>query len=157
MIKVNFQQLSKFISDLPSKNLFRQWIKASLAPEIKNGEICMRFVDETEMAGLNQNFRKKSGPTNILSFPPPSSQEFDPDHLGDLVVCVPVVLQEAAAQHKSIVNHFAHLTVHGVLHLQGYDHIAEEDAIVMEDLEITILKALNIPNPYLILERSNES
>ena len=157
MIKVNFQQTSKFISDLPSKNLFRQWVKASVAPEIKNGEICIRFVDEVEMASLNQDFRKKSGPTNILSFPPSSSQEFDPDHLGDLVICVPVVLQEAAAQHKSIVNHFAHLTVHGVLHLQGYDHMTEQEALIMEGLEIAILEALDIPNPYLIPERSNES
>lgn len=128
----------------PNQQTFQDWTNMTLAhvpnhiaKNIK--ELCIRIVNEEESARLNETFRHKKGPTNVLSF----------ETLGDLAICGDIVEKEAKSQHKDIEAHWAHLTVHGILHLAGYDHEKEEDAKKMEDLEIKILKKLGYGNPYL--------
>lgn len=135
----------------PSEEQFQQWVDAALAGREEDAEITIRLVDEAESTELNWQYRQKPGPTNILSFPfeEPEGIELELDLLGDLVICVPIVLQEAMQQRKQIMDHWAHMTVHGVLHLLGYDHIEDQEAEQMEALEIQILNTLNIANPYL--------
>lgn len=133
----------------PSEEQFQQWVDAALAGREEDAEITIRLVDEAESAELNQQYRHKQGPTNILSFPFEAPDGMELDLLGDLVICVPIVLQEAMQQRKQIMHHWAHITIHGVLHLLGYDHIEDSDAEQMEALEIEILNKLNIANPYL--------
>ncbi|HCT1803625.1 TPA: rRNA maturation RNase YbeY [Acinetobacter baumannii] len=116
-------------------------------------EIGIACVDLEESHQLNLQYREKDKPTNVLSFPSDIPEEvlpmLDALPLGDLVICIPVLLQEALEQKKTAQNHFAHLLVHGVLHLLGYDHeTSDEDAEEMEGLEIEILAKLNIANPY---------
>lgn len=134
--------------NLPDQADFELW--AQQAGPKAPFELSIRVVDEAESQQLNETYRQKSGPTNILSFPcevPPGV----PNHLlGDLVICAPVVVREAREQGKPEEAHWAHLVVHGVLHLRGYDHIAAEDQDEMETLEIEILAGLGYPNPYLI-------
>ena len=112
-------------------------------------ELSLRLVDEAESADLNQRYRGKAGPTNVLSFPfePPPGIK-GPRYLGDLVICVPVVAREAAEQGKAPEAHWAHLVVHGVLHLLGYDHLDEAEAQAMEALETRLLANLGFPPPY---------
>jgi probable rRNA maturation factor len=109
----------------------------------------IRLVDDQESAELNQQYRHKQGPTNILSFPFEAPDGFDTDLLGDLVICTPLIALEAQQQNKQLFDHWAHITIHGVLHLLGYDHIDDAEAEEMEALEIKILSRLNINNPYL--------
>jgi probable rRNA maturation factor len=104
----------------------------------------VRFVEEEEGQTLNRDFRSKDTPTNVLSFPYAAGTEL----AGDLVLCLPVVLREAAEQGKTSEAHFAHMVVHGMLHLQAYDHDNDEDAEVMEDEEREILAKLGYPDPY---------
>ncbi|MDD1625774.1 MAG: rRNA maturation RNase YbeY, partial [Methylococcaceae bacterium] len=104
---------------------------------------------EQESAELNEQYRHKQGPTNILSFPVEVPFGIELNLLGDLVVCAPVLEKEALEQHKALTDHWAHIIVHGVLHLLGYDHIDDKEAELMENKEITILNKLNIKNPYL--------
>ena len=108
----------------------------------------IRVVDTAESAEFNEKYRNKSGPTNVLSFPFELIPGVETDLLGDLVICGPVVVSEARAQHKTVEMHFTHLVVHGILHLFGYDHITVKQAEEMEDLEIKVLKAHGFPNPY---------
>ena len=108
----------------------------------------MRIVDEQESAELNEQYRHKSGPTNILSFPVDLPEGIELNLLGDLVICAPVLEKEALEQEKLLAHHWAHIIVHGVLHLLGYDHIDETQAELMENKEIAILNKLNINNPY---------
>ena len=128
---------------------FQQWVDMILAESDQDSEIVIRLVDEVEIAELNQQYRHKPGPTNILSFPFEAPEGVEMDLLGDLVICAPIIAKEASLQHKPIDHHWAHITVHGVLHLLGYDHIEDHDAEEMETLEINILHKLNIANPYL--------
>lgn len=132
-------------ADIPLPSQLKQWTQAAL--ENKSAEITIRVVDEPESAELNNTYRKKKGPTNVLSFPM-SSPHKNGLLLGDIIICAPIVNKEAQQQHKSPQNHWAHLTVHGILHLQGYDHIQEKEAKIMEAREIEILSGLGIPNPY---------
>ncbi|SEH04253.1 rRNA maturation RNase YbeY [Candidatus Venteria ishoeyi] len=111
--------------------------------------LSLRIVDETEGTELNETWRNKSGPTNVLSFPfDPAPGMEDMPLLGDIVICAPVVEAEAKQQRKLITAHWAHLLVHGVLHLLGFDHIDAEEAQVMETLEIQVLQDLGYDNPY---------
>ena len=112
-------------------------------------EITIRLVDTPESHALNEAYRGKSAPTNVLSFPADHDLPLDVPLLGDLVICLPVVKAEARDQGKTETAHLAHLTIHGLLHLHGYDHETEEDALEMEALEIGILEKLGYANPYL--------
>ena len=106
-------------------------------------------MDEKESTELNETYRLKSGPTNILSFPVEIPEEIELNLLGDLVICAPVLEKEALEQNKALLNHWAHIVIHGVLHLMGYDHIEDDEAELMEGKEITLLSHLGIKNPYL--------
>lgn len=133
---------------LPSEADFRTWAEAVLRGRREQAELLIRIVDTTEMARLNLSYRKKSGPTNVLSFPFRAPEPVASDLLGDLVVCAPVVRQESAAQGKLERAHWAHMTVHGILHLLGFDHQEAQDAEVMEALETEVLARLGFPSPY---------
>ncbi|WP_347987117.1 rRNA maturation RNase YbeY [Methylomonas sp. AM2-LC] len=136
-------------SDYPATELFQEWVDAALTTRMQESEIVVRLVDEAESAELNLQYRHKTGPTNILSFPFEAPPGIELDLLGDLVICAPLIAKEAKQQNKLPAHHWAHITIHGVLHLLGYDHIEEQDAEQMETLEIEILHKLNIANPYL--------
>ena len=132
----------------PSEQQIQQWIDTALEDINYDTEIVVRIVDEAESAELNEQYRHKKGATNILSFPIDIPEGIDLNLLGDLVICAPVLEQEAQQQSKPLAHHWAHIIIHGVLHLLGYDHIDDEQAEDMENKEITLLQKLNIPNPY---------
>ena len=138
-------QIASELANLPTKAQFKKWAKNTIRVDT---EVAIRLVDEDEGRALNSTYRGKDYATNVLTFPLTET----PHLMGDIVVCAPVVVAEAAAQNKSLEAHFAHLTVHGVLHLHGYDHETEPQAELMESLEITILQKLGYANPYLITE-----
>jgi len=134
---------------VPKRHKLLRWLRAALCSRVKMAEITLRFVDLDESQTLNTQYRGKAYPTNILSFNLRDT-ETDPEHLwGDLVLCSPIVIQEAQQQHKSIEAHYAHLCVHGMLHLQGFDHIDDDARLPMEALEIRILARMGYANPYL--------
>jgi len=138
------------VSAIPLRKQFKHWATAAMstiAPERKRVQLSIRIVDATESAELNSYYRHKQGPTNILSFPVPQELHQAP-LLGDLAICAEVVAREANDQHKTLDAHWAHLTVHGVLHLNGYDHEEEQAAVAMENLESKILAELGYNNPY---------
>jgi len=134
---------------VPGEEQFQRWAQAALDEcRREGGELVVRLVDEEESAQLNQTYRDKVGPTNVLSFPFEAPPEVPVDLLGDLAICVPVVVGEAEEQNKPLEAHYAHMVVHGTLHLLGYDHLENGDAEVMEKLEIAILSRLGYANPY---------
>ena len=128
-------------SALPLRNEVRRWVRATRPGAV---EVTVRFVDAAEGRSLNAQYRGKDYATNVLTFPYARA----PVLAGDLVLCLPVVLREAAEQCKPAPAHFAHLVVHGMLHLQGYDHMTGADARAMEDRECEILAGLGYPDPY---------
>ena len=132
---------------VPSANSFRRWVDAALDDQAQVGHLCVRLVDESEGRELNRDWRGKDYPTNVLSFPAELELEGE-QWLGDLVICAAVVAREAGEQGKRRNDHYAHLTVHGVLHLLGYDHQSETEAAQMEDIERAILAGLKIADPY---------
>jgi probable rRNA maturation factor len=132
----------------PDQKQIQLWVDTALEGYDQDTEIVVRIVDERESAELNEQYRHKSGPTNILSFPVDLPEGIELDLLGDLVICAPVLEKEALEQDKLLVHHWAHIVVHGVLHLLGYDHIDEAQAELMESKEIAILNKLHINNPY---------
>jgi len=134
---------------IPSEEQLQRWVDAALPASDQDSEIVIRIIDEQESAELNHRYRHKTGPTNILSFPAELPDEVDLNLLGDLLVCAPVLEQEAKQQQKKLFDHWAHIIIHGVLHLTGHDHISDHEAEIMENLEIDILKHLNIANPYI--------
>ena len=133
-------------SGLPSRPQIRTWVRAALDVDGKRGgQITIRFVEPEEGQSLNSDYRGKDYATNVLSFP----YEVEPVVAGDLVICAAVVEREAAEQEKTLEAHYAHLIVHGILHLQGYDHeIGENEALLMENKERTILAQLGFSDPY---------
>ena len=140
-------QVASLESDIPASKQIKKWVNAAIRVET---EVTIRFVDEEEGRMLNSAYRGKDYATNVLTFP--LSEE--PHLMGDIIICTPVVAQEAKAQSKSLEEHYAHLTVHGVLHLHGYDHETEEQAALMESIEVTTLQNLGYANPYLITEEA---
>lgn len=135
-------QYASEAADLPQRPMLRRWVKAALQ---QSAEITLRFVDSEEGAALNGDYRGKKGPTNVLSF------LYTTQPLaGDIAICAPVVEQEAAAQGKALMAHYAHLVVHGVLHLQGWDHQSEAEADAMESRETAILQSLGFAAPYVM-------
>jgi probable rRNA maturation factor len=134
--------------DVPAPASFRRWASAALAGRRAEAQLSVRVVGETEGAELNLRYRGKPGPTNVLSFPFDAAPGVDLPWLGDLVVCAPVVAREALAQGKAARDHWAHLVVHGILHLVGYDHGTEAEAAAMERVEVEVLGGLGIDDPY---------
>ena len=141
-------QLATKCSDLPEETDFVRWIERALQGKKEAAEVVVRLVDEAESAELNQTYRDKTGPTNVLSFPFEAPAEVEINLLGDLVICAPVIEREAKEQSKAVEAHWAHMAVHGSLHLLGYDHQTDEQAETMESLEIDILTAMGYATPY---------
>ena len=135
------------IAGLPADESFSGWIEASLQRDYAALEQTLRIVGEDESRELNRRYRGRDNPTNVLSFAA-EADYLDYDCLGDLVICAPVVAAEAAAQGKSEDAHWAHMVVHGMLHLQGFDHRDPAETRAMEQLEIKILNTLGYTNPY---------
>ncbi|RBF90322.1 rRNA maturation RNase YbeY, partial [Xanthomonas oryzae pv. oryzae] len=137
---------------LPSAVSFRKWVAAALKGRIREADLAVRVVDEKEGCSLNHHYRGKDYATNVLSFPAELPEGLPKGIkmplLGDLVICAPVVAREAAEQGKSLAAHYAHLTVHGTLHLLGWDHDDDKEADAMEQLEREILADLGIDDPY---------
>lgn len=136
---------------VPASASFRRWIEAALkgARRRKASEVSVRIVDVEEGRALNLQYRGRDYATNVLSFPVELPPGVDLPLIGDLVICAPVVAREAAEQGKKPADHWAHLTVHGTLHLLGYDHINEAEAETMEALETKVLAGLGISDPYI--------
>ena len=138
---------------VPAAASFRRWVAAALDTRIREADLALRIVGEDEGRALNRHYRGKDYATNVLSFPAerppglPKNARFP--LLGDLVICAPVVAREATEQGKPLPAHYAHLTVHGALHLLGWDHDNDADAHAMEQLEREILAGLGIDDPYL--------
>lgn len=151
-------QYASEIHDLPEVGQFQAWAQAALCGAgLAELELVIRIVDEGESRALNARYRARDASTNVLSFPfePPPGVPLH--HLGDLVICAPVVIREALAQHKTPDHHWAHMVVHGVLHLQGYDHIDAHEAQTMELLETRILGDFGIPDPYTLHDTAVET
>jgi probable rRNA maturation factor len=135
--------------DAPDEQSIKRWVSAALGSKTGDTELSVRIVDEHESQQLNETYRGASGPTNVLSFP------FDADIpeplplIGDIVICAPVVAREAKQQNKKLKAHWAHMIIHGVLHLLGYDHQNDSDAVIMETLETEIMQKLGFPPPYI--------
>ena len=136
------------IPDVPAVDLIQDWVSHSLISKHQQLEQTIRIVDESESRLLNKTWRGKNKPTNVLSFPAEDSEYLDYDHLGDLVICAAVVAAEAAQQNKDLYAHWTHMVVHGMLHLQGFDHMTDAEAEQMEAKEIEILATLGHTNPY---------
>lgn len=142
-------QLASQASPLPDEAQFRVWCALALRQRTADSELTIRLVDEAEGRELNHRYRQRDYATNVLTFPADVPDELlDIPLLGDLVICVPVVEREAIEQGKRPEAHWAHLVIHGCLHLLGYDHIEDAEAEEMEALERTLLAELGHPDPY---------
>mgnify|MGYP003503665922 FL=1 len=148
MIELDLQ-LASDAAELPSEADFLRWCELALRQRTADSELTIRVVDEAEARELNHTWRHKDYATNVLSFPADIPDGIlDIPLLGDLVICAPVVAREAAEQGKLLTAHWAHLVIHGCLHLLGYDHIEEAEAQEMETLERELLAELGHPDPY---------
>jgi len=157
MIELELQNPYDF-DTIPKVKDLQIWSNAALQKPDQVVSLVIRVVNEEEGIDLNHTYRDKNWATNVLSFPyevpeyvmdvPELQDEYSQQHLGDLVLCEKVVIEEAKVQNKTTEQHWAHLIIHGVLHLQGYDHIDDDDAVKMESLEIKILDSLGFENPY---------
>ena len=137
--------------NIPALDEITLWVNLGLSAQkklAKNTEISIRIVDTEEIQALNQQYRNKNKPTNVLSFPADLPEGVNIPLLGDIVICADVVEEEATRQGKTNHNHWAHMIIHGTLHLLGYDHMSGDDAEKMESLEITLLQKLGIDSPY---------
>lgn len=143
-------------TQLPETEGLETWAQAAWLGD-HDSEVTIRLVDTDESAELNYQYRGKSGPTNVLSFPFEAPAGITVPLAGDLVICAPVVEREAGEQHKTTIAHWAHMVVHGMLHLQGYDHIEDDEAEAMEALEIQLLARLGFCNPYDTLNNIGET
>ena len=146
-------QIESESKHLPTTDQLTLWALSAYQKPDKETEVTVRIVDIEESAELNHTYRDKTGPTNVLSFPFEAPPGIDIHllgdlPLGDLVVCAPVVEKEAEQQSKTLEAHWAHMIVHGVLHLQGYDHIEDKEALIMEGLETKLIKELGYSDPY---------
>ena len=138
-------QIASELANTPAKLQFKKWAKAALRVDT---EVTIRIVDAQEALELNSTYRGKDYATNVLTFPLTE----EPHLMGDIIICAPVVEAEASVQNKDLMAHYAHLTVHGMLHLCGFDHENEHQAELMESIEIQILAKLGYANPYLVIE-----
>ncbi|HSR63773.1 MAG TPA: rRNA maturation RNase YbeY [Gammaproteobacteria bacterium] len=147
MIKIEIQNASQD-RDIPAKKQLQDWATSALDDAGKDN-LTIRIVDEEESAALNRNWRGREGPTNVLSFPYGDDQHV-PEYLGDIVLCAPVIKREASEQGKPVEAHWAHMIIHGILHLQGYDHQEQTETEKMEQLETRLLNAIGFENPYQV-------
>jgi len=141
-------QLASEAQGLPATSDFETWAETALEDESRRG-LVIRIVDEAESRRLNRDYRGKDRPTNVLSFPFEAPPGVPDEHLGDLVICAPVVKREAKEQGKVESHHWAHMVIHGVLHLRGHDHQDDAEAQIMENLERQLLAGLGLPDPYM--------
>ena len=148
-IFVDLQIATENIEGLPTEEQIVQWATAAVQPEGDEIEKTVRIVDEAESHDLNLTYRGKDRPTNVLSFPFECPDEVELPLLGDLVICRQVVEREAVEQEKPLMAHWAHMVVHGSLHLLGYDHVEDNEAEEMESLETQIMQGLGFDDPYL--------
>ncbi|GJH41972.1 rRNA maturation RNase YbeY [Pasteurella canis] len=146
---IDLQIATENTENLPTEVQIQAWATQAIKPKLSSVEMTVRIVDEAESHELNLTYRGKDKPTNVLSFPFECPDEVELNLLGDLVICRQVVEKEAREQDKSLMAHWAHMIVHGSLHLLGYDHIEEEEAEEMERLETEIMYALGFDDPYL--------
>lgn len=141
-------QLASTASDQPRQQQLQHWVDHALKQAQGDTEIVIRIVDADESQQLNQRYRQQDKATNVLSFPFQTPLGISTDLLGDLVICAPIMATEAEQQNKTAEAHWAHIVIHGVLHLLGFDHIEHQDAQRMESEEIKILHSLGFANPY---------
>lgn len=138
--------------EIPSPEQFQTWVHQTLLATTHQSNskktLTIRIIDKQESATLNETYRHKKGPTNVLSFPDDPIPAFTSDSLGDLAICAPLMAEEAAEQHISLESHWAHLIIHGTLHLMGYAHMTAAEANTMESIETKIMEALGYPDPY---------
>ncbi len=144
---------NNLINELPTEAQLQLWVDTALA-EVSSKtqqdfELTIRLVNQEESQQLNMQYRGKDKPTNVLSFPFEVPEGIELNLLGDLIICIEVMKQEALAQNKTLFDHWAHLVIHGCLHLVGFDHISDSEAAEMESIEIAVLAKLGIKNPYL--------
>jgi probable rRNA maturation factor len=153
LAEVEIQRSGSIGVDTPADEQFQSWVVAALAGNSGDFSLAIRIADETEARHFNRDYRNRDYATNVLSFPAELPEglpaEIRQAQLGDLLICAPVVVREAAEQSRPPMDHWAHLTIHGVLHLLGYDHERPEDALEMEALETRILAGLGVSDPYL--------
>jgi len=148
-VKMNLElQIATRTPDLPPAEDFETWARTALGDEPRRS-LVIRIVDEAESRRLNRDYRGKDRPTNVLSFPFEAPPGVPDEHLGDLVICAPVVRREAKEQGKVEARHWAHMVIHGVLHLRGHDHQHDAEAEIMENLERQLLAGLGLPDPYM--------
>ncbi|MDB6095821.1 MAG: ybeY [Francisellaceae bacterium] len=141
-------QVATSVKTLPHPSQIREWVSHTLQDRVNSAEITIRMVDFEESAQLNERYRKKKGATNVLSFPYHVMPNMDVELVGDIIICAPIVEAEAEEQNKAILAHWAHMVIHGLLHLLGFDHHNDETANEMESLETEILVHLGFPPPY---------
>lgn len=148
-VNLYYENVYQGSDGVPQAAQVQAWAEAALHGSDRNSvSLSVRVVDEQEIADLNRRYRHKPGPTNVLSFPFEDPPGVESDEIGDVIVCAPVVGREAGEQHKDLQAHWAHMIVHGVLHLRGYDHQNDSDALEMESEETRILTGLGFPGPY---------
>lgn len=143
-------QVASETPDLPNEAFFVTCVEKALGAFRARAELTIRLVDESEARELNRRWRQRDYATNVLSFPSDGLADIAPDLIGDIVLCAPVVAAEAAQQGKTAAAHWTHLTVHGVLHLLGFDHEQEQAALVMEEHERAILATMGVADPYRV-------
>ena len=146
-LMLDLQLVCEF-ENLPSEAQFQLWAEHTLTQFREEAELTIRIADEHESQELNSQYRGKDKPTNVLSFPFDAPPGIELPLIGDLIICPQVVYQESIEQEKTFHDHFAHMVIHGCLHLLGFDHINEQDAVEMETIEKQILASLNIADPY---------
>ncbi len=147
MIELDLQ-IAAETAGLPAEEAIQRWVETALAGRMDEAQLTIRITDEAEIRELNATYRGKDKPTNVLSFPFEAPPGVNIPLLGDIIICSRVVADEAVAQNKPLEAHWAHMVIHGILHLLGYDHIEEAEAEVMEGLEIELLAGLGYANPY---------
>ncbi|NOH31437.1 rRNA maturation RNase YbeY [Vibrio mediterranei] len=149
-IELDLQIAVESEQGLPSADEFQSWLDKTIIPFQQDAELTIRIVDEEESQQLNRDYRGKDKPTNVLSFPFEAPPGVEMDLLGDMIICRQVVEKEAIEQSKPLIAHWAHMVVHGSLHLLGYDHIEDDEAEEMEALETEIMLDMGFDDPYLV-------
>ncbi|WED22499.1 rRNA maturation RNase YbeY [Vibrio sp. JC009] len=148
-IELDLQLAVENEQNLPSGADFNHWLSTTVSAFQPDAEVTIRIVDEEESQQLNHDYRGKDKPTNVLSFPFEVPEGVEINLLGDLIICRQVVEKEAKEQHKEVMAHWAHMVVHGSLHLLGYDHIEDDEAEEMESLETEIMQSMGFEDPYI--------